>query len=906
MAAVLDFNQDWQFCLDGDGIGLDKRWHVNSPSGTETVTLPHTWKKNTLKSTDNVGFYFKTFSFEDPTLVKKVILKLEKVFMKFSIWSNGVLVQEVLSGYKPAEINLTKFIDIEKENTICIRVSTLNGTLDFEGHASCDVAHGALFEQSPFGGIWGSAQLVYWKKACILDVNIIPDYDGKKIRVETRFSNSKNFNAKIHYVLTAPDGPIGMNTIETKLDKENAIHKTQFNIKDPVFWTLEEPELYVIEVYLEMSFGVTKKFGLRKSDVLRGDFYLNDKIVKIRGVNFTNSYALTGALPESTKSLRSELVTIKALGFNLIKSGGSPMSNAALTICDELGLFVIQEMPIHRQKASKEALELARDFIEAIINYQKTHPSVIAWSLGSDNGTLMLENGTKLLKHTDKIDEARVVFSNLNAVFISGEGEYDSDTGKVLGITNEKVSLYNSHELHPEMSVNKKQSHFLSEYCNKASDITEVPNKYFGDEDFHDHYETMYKGLTGKILVTTNNHTLFPDFKEVYKYLKAHKGTDVYKKLYSFEKEIKALAAEPVFKTIWDTHEDFIADANTLATKAIINKVNAIRSNEQSSGFILDSWADTKQIMNGLADLTHQPKSCIPPLKEVTSVSQIIVHNLDRAVETGSEINFNLTLLNELRVAPFSLTLQVLNEKGKVIESKDVKITPEGLVFKMGAFTLPAPSSKGLYTVTAAISNNPGNIGTFSDAVIVLNKPTNYLKGITTLTEFTNDDERLNAIRKAGNTILIHDVADYSSEIIQALFDTAETGTTVLINALNENDAHVLNKSKRLNTELIATPTSGSNGAAYHYFSTDGVLKNITHTRIADGTLSEVIPAHSLNPIKDAAIEACCINITNGNIITQHVDVQTISYGSGSIVFNQYQIGDKLDSSILAQVIIAK
>ncbi len=901
MAAVLDFNQDWLFCLDSDGIGLDKRWHVNTPEKAEGITLPHTWKKNTLKSTDNVGFYFKTFAFEDPTAVKKVILKLEKVFMQFSLWVNGVFVEEVLCGYRPAEVNLSKFLNIDEENTICIRVSTVNGTLEFEGKPSVDIATGGLFDQSPFGGIWGNANLVYWKKACILDVNLVPDYDAKKIRVETRFSNSKNFNAKLHYIITSPDGMIAMHCIETKLDKENMVHKTQFNIKEPIYWNLESPELYTVEVYLDMSFGVTKQCGMRKADVLRGDFYLNDKIIKIKGINFTPSYTITAALPQSDASFRKEITSIKDAGFNLIKSGGSPLSNAGLDICDKLGLFVIQEMPIHQQKASKEALEYARVFIDSIINSQKTHPSIMAWNLGSDNGTLMLENGTKLLKHTDKTDETRVIFSNLNSVTISSEGEFNSDTGKILAITNEKVSLYNSYKLKPEMCISKAQSQFFHEFCKKNSTITEAPNKNFGDSEFHTQYENMHKGLTGKILISTNCHTIIPDIKENFKYLKNYKASDDYKKLFATEKEFKALSNEKVFKENWPSYEEFVVDANAIALDATLNKINAFRSNEQTSGFIIENWADTKTMFSGITDITHTPKISADALKNITRTSQVIVHNLDRAVVVGSEISFNLTLLNEVRVSPFSLTLKIIDKSGKVIDEKSKKINPEGLVFPIGSLTLAAPAKEGVYTVTATIDKNPSDIGTFSERVLVMKAAKDISKSFINLIDIIGEEEILSTIKKAAKTIVVTDVNLYSDVIVQALFDAAETGTKIVFNNIKPADAEVLNKAKRLSVELEPEPSSGSNGAAYHYFGKEGTFSCIKHTRIADQLMSDVIPGFSLNDIANANIEAVCIDISKRNDIAQGIDLQTIQYGSGSICFNQYLLAENYATNVLAQ-----
>jgi hypothetical protein len=87
---------------------------------------------------------------------------------------------------------------------------------------------------------------------------------------------------------------------EVKLDKENMTQRFAFQIKDwkkdKCVWSPDKPNLFAIELQLEIkgnkgkapeySFPVVKTFSFRKFDCLKGDYYLNDQILKIQGVSY--------------------------------------------------------------------------------------------------------------------------------------------------------------------------------------------------------------------------------------------------------------------------------------------------------------------------------------------------------------------------------------------------------------------------------------------------------------------------------------------------------------------------------------------------------------------------------------------------------------------------------------------
>jgi hypothetical protein len=72
-----------------------------------------------------------------------------------------------------------------------------------------------------------------------------------------------------------------------------------------------------------------------------------DSIIKLHGINYSQHWSQGGLWTSQNPNFRKDLESLKKLGFNTIRSGGAPLSNEALDLCDELGLLVFQEFPAH-------------------------------------------------------------------------------------------------------------------------------------------------------------------------------------------------------------------------------------------------------------------------------------------------------------------------------------------------------------------------------------------------------------------------------------------------------------------------------------------------------------------------------------------------------------------------------
>ena len=313
MNKIMSLDGDWQMKWDTEDSGISNRWYATNPSDTETVNVPHVWERSfdKLLMSQDCAFYFKRFTLDDDKLVaKRIFLRFERIATHATVWLNGIRLGTHFGAYTPFTIETQKAIKIGEENVLCVRVANMgasNSRIDF-GRESADgaddrYAHpgempvGLPWNQYPFGGIFGHVDLILGSSAYIADLHVEPDMDQERVAAEITFNNPRGFQTRIRFLMRNAVGDVYEWYKEVKLDKENMTQRFAFQIKDwkkdKCVWSLDKPNLFALEVQLEIktgknkppeySFPVVKTFGFRKFDCIKGDYYLNDSILKIQG-----------------------------------------------------------------------------------------------------------------------------------------------------------------------------------------------------------------------------------------------------------------------------------------------------------------------------------------------------------------------------------------------------------------------------------------------------------------------------------------------------------------------------------------------------------------------------------------------------------------------------------------------
>ena len=170
---------------------------------------------------------------------------------------------------------------------------------------------------------------------------------------------------------------------------EGSDHATlSMKLNAPACWTAETPHLYSAIFTLHDASGkllhqTEEQFGFRTIEVRESDgLYINGSKVNIRGVN-RHSFR-----PESGRTLNREknyedVRLIKSMNMNAVRLSHYPADPAFLEACDELGLYVMNELGGWHGKYDTHT---GKTLVESLVTRDLNHPSVIWWSNGNEKG----------------------------------------------------------------------------------------------------------------------------------------------------------------------------------------------------------------------------------------------------------------------------------------------------------------------------------------------------------------------------------------------------------------------------------------------------------------------------------------------------------------------------------------
>ncbi len=161
-------------------------------------------------------------------------------------------------------------------------------------------------------------------------------------------------------------------------------------------WSSEAPHLYRLVVsLLDPDGGVVEvvavRIGFRSLEIAGRELRINGRPVLIRGVNRHDFHPETGRVV-SEDDLRTDIVAMKQFGFNAVRTSHYPNDPQFLDLCDEYGLYVIDEANIETHANMFTLCHDPRylaawvDRVARMVQRDKNHACVIFWSLGNESG----------------------------------------------------------------------------------------------------------------------------------------------------------------------------------------------------------------------------------------------------------------------------------------------------------------------------------------------------------------------------------------------------------------------------------------------------------------------------------------------------------------------------------------
>ena len=385
----------------------------------QNVTLPHDYIIGQNPSPDTNfalgGFHYENawyryhFQLTEADRDKRISIYFEGIAVQAVVYLNGCLLERNYCGYTSFEVDITDYVDCEKENVLAVYV---DATSRHEGW---------WYEGA---GIYRPVWMIKTEKISVDLYGVYVNPCKKEgqlwdipIEVTVRNDDITKQPVTVRTTLFAPDGSRAAQA-EATLEPEGKAKQTaclHTSILNPRLWDISEPNRYTAVTRLyqddEEIDCVSDKFGFRtiRFDADQG-FFLNERHVVLKGVNCHQDYGLTGkAVPERVQ--RYKLRLMKEMGANAFRCSHYPHSEATMDALDEMGFLVLAET--RRFGSTRESLEQ----LEMLIKRDRNHPGVILWSIGNEEPTVLEETGLRITRTmkaaVKRLDTSRPVLAAL-------------------------------------------------------------------------------------------------------------------------------------------------------------------------------------------------------------------------------------------------------------------------------------------------------------------------------------------------------------------------------------------------------------------------------------------------------------------------------------------------------------
>ena len=361
-----------------------------------------------------VASYVKYFTVPENMQGKRLFVSFQGVESGFALWCNGSYVGYSEDTFTPSEFELTSYLK-EGENKLAVQVFKWTS--------------GSWCEDQDFFRFSGIFRDVY--------LYSIPDTHVSDIRIKTILNDTYDRgnleivleaigNGKVELILTRQGEEAARTEVEIKDGQSTVVELT---IEQPALWSAEQPNLYNLMIQVtdnqeQLQELIPQRVGFRRFAIEDGIMKLNGKRIVFKGVDRHEFSSRRGRVPNHDELLR-DIVTMKRNNINAIRTSHYPNDSALYALCDEYGLYLIDECnmethgmwdmvgrgvwPIEKALPGdrQEWKDLLLDRVNSMYQRDKNHPSIIIWSCGNESfgGSVIYE----MSKLFHALDDTRLV-----------------------------------------------------------------------------------------------------------------------------------------------------------------------------------------------------------------------------------------------------------------------------------------------------------------------------------------------------------------------------------------------------------------------------------------------------------------------------------------------------------------
>lgn len=368
-----------------------------------------------------VASYVKYFTIPENMKNKRVCISFQGVESGFALWLNGHYVGYSEDTFDPSDFELTDYI-IEGENKLAVRVWKWTSSSWCEDQ-----------DFYRFSGIFRDVFLYVVPCAHVEDLSVVPTlndtFDEGTLSVSIKADGDGTASVKLYElgdlsVEKYDRAKLLLEEFDIEL-RNKEICEGSCNVKNPLLWSAEKPNLYEVKIIVKDSHGNETEFisqlaGFRRFEMVDGLMKLNGKRIVFKGVNRHEFSSITGRVPNRDEVIK-DIVTMKKNNINAIRTSHYPDDSMIYELCDIYGIYMIAENNLESHgtweaynkgyvdldfvvpKDKPQWREMMLDRANSCYQRDKNHPAILIWSCGNESfGGKTIYEMSQLFRQLDK------------------------------------------------------------------------------------------------------------------------------------------------------------------------------------------------------------------------------------------------------------------------------------------------------------------------------------------------------------------------------------------------------------------------------------------------------------------------------------------------------------------------
>ncbi len=362
--------------------GYDRPQYVNVQhpwDGHEDI-----WPGQIPQRFNPVGSYVTHFTLESALEEgERLSVSFKGAESSVAVWLNGIYIGYGGDAFTPSEFDLTDAL-VEGENKLAAQVIKWSGAAWIEDQ-----------DFYRFSGLFRDVVLYRRPEVHAEDLRITTDVAQDLSSAVVRLAVSLTGDGSVRATLAG----VG----ELTPDEDGTL---TIAVDAPRLWSAEDPQLYDLALDVLDDAGdivavITQRVGIRRFGIEDGVLKINGQRVVFNGVN-RHEFGLQGRVV-SREQTELDIQLMKANNINAVRTSHYPNNTFMYELCDEYGLYVIDEMNVEAHGMwdavrfgripSEQAVpgdlpewrDVLLDRASNMLERDKNHASIIMWSCGNES-----------------------------------------------------------------------------------------------------------------------------------------------------------------------------------------------------------------------------------------------------------------------------------------------------------------------------------------------------------------------------------------------------------------------------------------------------------------------------------------------------------------------------------------